>query len=289
MPKFVVRTVHSLASTGATLLARCLATLPTVMFLNEVSPNGTHFNRFNAFDPLEQALARYRPGFALNNEVRRRLFMDRLTPIIEHCIHAGLDLVIRDHSHSDFMESSEAQASLLLGFQEHRPDFEIRDIALVRYPLASYITAKLSGFVDRIATYEEYCRRYLEFVAAYHNARFIRYEDFTKAGEQILRTVCLTFDLKYDPCMLRDFWMIQLSGNSGRHSADRAIHPVLMRPIDPAVRQIALASPSHGRLCAALKYHRDPFEYAFARARDVIDYDPNNSEAARALVLYEPI
>jgi hypothetical protein len=170
-----------------------------------------------------------------------------------------------------------------MALKEHNGDFVYRSLVFVRYPLSSYMTAKKSGFLGAIPSFEDYCARYLKFIKVYHDLRYFRYEDFVGFPEQTLNAICPMMGLVYDTRMLRDFASVRLTGNSGRYGADSFIHPTLMRPFDPAVRQIALKSPSFALLCAQLKYPLDPMEYALRRARQALDYDPTNEEAEAAL------
>lgn len=158
----VCRVIHSMASTGTTAVARCVAALPNVMLMNEVSPNGMVQNRFSPIDPIEQALSRYE-DFKLTQNDLERVFAERLLPIVKHCDKNKIALVLRDHSHSDFMnEESDRKpphGSIIPAIRNIAPKGRIASLVITRHPLASYITARKSGFLAMTPSLDDYCTR----------------------------------------------------------------------------------------------------------------------------------
>jgi len=278
----VCRVIHSMASTGTTAIARCIAALPNVMLMNEVSPNGLVQNRFSPIDPIEQALSRYE-DFKLTQTDLERVFAERLRPVVKYCDNNKIALVLRDHSHSDFMNEELAhkppRGSIIPAVRKLYPKGCIASLVIVRHPLASYITARKSGFLAMTPSLDDYCARYKDFLDYYRPAPRVRFEAFTSNAWANLQLIASHLDLTARRAALRRFTSIPLSGNSGRHGGDAAIHPVLMRPFDEGLRTLAQRSPAYATLCDDLQYPQDPLEYARVQLRAALDHDPTNAAA----------
>ncbi|MDG1373272.1 MAG: hypothetical protein P8Q48_24090 [Paracoccaceae bacterium] len=278
----VCRVIHSMASTGTTAIARCVAALPNVMLMNEVSPNGLVQSRFSPIDPVEQALSRY-DDFKLTQDDLERIFAERLLPVMKHCDKNKSALVLRDHSHSDFMNDEAAhkppRGSIIPAIRNISPKGRIASLVIVRHPLASYITARKSGFLTMAPSLDDYCARYKDFLDHYRPAPRIRFEAFTANAWANLQLIANHLNLTAKRAALRRFTSINLSGNSGRHGGDAAIHPVLMRPFDEGLRNLAQRSPAYATLCDDLQYPQDPLEHARVQLRAALDHDPANAAA----------
>lgn len=276
------RVIHSVASTGSTAVARVVAALPNVMLINELSPNGLAHNRFSPLDPIEQALSRY-PDFEFSLEDRLYFFSERFRKVIEHCDKKSINLVVRDHSHSDFMMEEQDQqppvGSLIPAIRQVAPPGRIASVIVIRHPLASYITARKSNFLSMVSSLDEYCWRYMEFLDHYRGTPRIRFEQFAADAWVNLKAIANHLELEPKRAALKTFPAVKISGNSGRHGGDGSIHPVMMREVDEGMRDLAERSEAYAKLCKDLQYPADPLVYARVQLRALLDHNPSDADA----------
>jgi hypothetical protein len=98
--KVAVRTIHHLACTGGTVISKCLAAMPHVALISEVNP----LNRFGSkFEPTNPLLLLERSYRKLTLKEIKEDFASRMAQTVKICVNDGMDLVVRDHSHTDFL------------------------------------------------------------------------------------------------------------------------------------------------------------------------------------------
>src|SRR4051794_14197250 len=111
-----LRTLHHQACTGGSMISRCIAALPGVALLSEVSPVAEPRPREVRFDPLNVV------GAFLNGYPQARPDHAPLVEVLGEQLHitadlaqrASLRLVVRDHSHSGYMRHVVADRSAFL-------------------------------------------------------------------------------------------------------------------------------------------------------------------------------
>jgi hypothetical protein len=237
----VLRTVHHLACTGGTLISRCLAALPDVVLLSELNPTNRHGPAFNPSHPLAVYA---RLGEPLPQAVVRAEFLAQLEQVLGLCTARQTDLVLRDHSHSDFcLGPAVAPFQPLRAWLEPHP---LLSVVTLRHPLDSWLGLVAAGWHTQLEppSLRAYCSRYQAFLDAYHDLPWIHYEAFCRQPEPVFRQLCDALCLPCDPTALERFAAIDLSGNSGRSSA--RIEPRPRRPIPPEV-QPELDDPATAR------------------------------------------
>jgi hypothetical protein len=249
----VVRTLHHVACSGGTLISRCLAALPEVVLLSELNPLHRHGATFNPSHPLELLGL---SGEPLPQEVLQAEFLGQMEQVLSVCAARGSDLVIRDHSHSDF-----CRGSAVVPLQPVRAwlaqAYPLLSLVTLRHPLDSWLGLHAAKWQNQMepATLLAYCGRYQAFLDAYEDLDWIHYEDFCAQPERVFCQICDALCLPWDPSALERFSSVTLSGNSGR-SSDR-IEPRLRRPI-PADVHAELADPATARqlrsLCRRMGY-----------------------------------
>lgn len=249
----VLRTLHHLACSGGTLISRCLAALPDVVLLSELNPS----NRFGpAFNPSHPLAVYGRLGEPLPQAVVRAEFEGQIQQVQALCAARGADLVLRDHSHSDFCLGP-AVAPLQPVRAWLAPRQPLLSVVTLRHPLDSWLGLLAAGWHTQLepATLRAYCERYQAFLDAYDDLDWIHYEAFCRQPERVFRQLCDALCLPCDPSALERFAAIDLSGNSGRSSA--RIEPRPRRPIPPHV-QAELDDPATARqlreLCGRMGY-----------------------------------
>ncbi len=249
----VVRTLHHLACSGGTLISRCLAALPDVLLLSEVNPTNRHGAAFNPSHPLALLALQGEP---LPQGVVRAEFLGQIEQVLGLGAARGADLVIRDHSHSDFCLGNGVSP-----FQPLRawlaPRHPLLSVVTLRHPLDSWLGLVAAGWHTQLEppSMRSYCARYHAFLDAYDDLDWIHYETFCRQPEPVFRLLCDRLCLPCDPSALERSATIELSGDSGRRS-DR-IEPRPRRPIPEAV-QAELADPATAqemrRLCRRMGY-----------------------------------
>jgi hypothetical protein len=249
----VLRTLHHLACSGGTLISRCLAALPDVLLLSELNPTNRHGGAFNPSHPL--AVVAFQ-GEPLPQEVVQTEFHGQIEQVLGLCAARQADLVLRDHSHSDFCLGAAVAA-----FQPVRhwlaPRHPLLSVVTLRHPLDSWLGLVNAGWHSQLepATLFCYCSRYQAFLDAYDDLEWVHYEAFCQQPEPVFRQLCDLLCLPLDPSALERFSAIELSGNSGRRS-DR-IEPRPRRSIPPAVQE-ELEEPATARaldlLCRRMGY-----------------------------------
>src|SRR5690606_33987373 len=139
-----VRLVHHLACTGGTVISRCISAMPNVRLLSEVDPLSplTHQNKFIPADLLGLAKLGSRPP---DIETLLQIFREGVKVLHEDCRLRGLDLVLRAHSHSQFMHGPDIPPRP--GLQEIvATAFPVQSVVTVRDPLDSYLSLLKNGW-----------------------------------------------------------------------------------------------------------------------------------------------
>lgn len=272
----MVKTVvimNGMACIGGTLLVKCIASLPKTVILSEISPSGIAAQRFSPLDPLEVATASYPELFDLVASERVGRFAERLAPILDRVDEWDLTLVIRNHSHSEFMTARPPQELMSSVFEVLGRDFF--SFYLVRHPVASYLSARANGFIRMVGTFDEYCQRYNMFLDNSKGAKIFKYEDFIRSPYRELRDICESVHLRYDSMVFERFSRRWFSGNSGRLRNEASVRPIQARPINNAARDVIESSAPYLILCERLGYPTSYLEYKNESDKAYFSFDPN--------------
>jgi len=249
--KALIHTVHHLACTGGTVISKCLAAMPRVALVSEVNP----LNRFGSdFEPTNPLLLLERSHRDLTIEEIKEDFLSRITQAAKICHNDGMDLVIRDHSHTDFcMGEAPQHLTPICDFLVEQ--YDLVSVVTVRHPLDSYLSLLALGWHTQFTpcTLEEYSRRYLAFLDRYSDLPLRRYEAFCAGPEAFMQELCELLELEYSPSFLERFGSIKLSGDSGRGS-NSEITSRPRRPIPQDVHAELESSVSYRQLLERLGY-----------------------------------
>lgn len=209
---FEILTIHHLSATGGTLISKCLAAMPNIVFLSEITPRT--LNSFNPFDPIQQ-LRKYN---LLSDEDYQNIFLDRISFIVDKCIQHQKKLIIRDHSHSDFLLASPKNKLSLLNNISER--YKVKPLITLRNPIDSWLSIVNRGWHRGVTTFDNYCNRYLMFLDAYSSVPYHLYEDFAKDPDLILTRICEYYGINFNKNYQKKFFKIKLTGDSGRTSPE---------------------------------------------------------------------
>jgi hypothetical protein len=249
--KPLLRTIHHLACSGGTVISKCLAAMPQVALISEVNPLNRDGCDFEPTNPMLQLERSYRQLTLL--EIKND-FLRQIGQAYEMCRNDDVDLILRDHSHSDFC-LGEAPRELTPICDFLTDQYELVSVVTVRHPLDSFLGLAAQGWHTQFtpSTLEEYSRRYLAFLDRYRDLSLRRYEAFCADPEAFMQDLCELLELEYSPAFLERFGSVRLSGGSGRGSITE-IKPRPRRPI-PEVVQVQLdSSGSYRELLERLGY-----------------------------------
>lgn len=275
-----LRLVHHQACTGGTIISRCLAALPKVALLSEISPAGRPARGFAPLSVLAQLLSGH-PTLRPPLEQMAALLGADLQTAHDLAAAAGMQLVVRDHSHSDWMwGASPRQPSFALV----RPMFErSTSILTVRHPTASYNSLARNGWHQDLAGYQDYCCRYLEFVESLGALPTFRYEAFTQAPATELARMAEALALPFEAEALQRWRQQDLTGNSGRAAKAVGIRPLPFTGWNPELERSLSGLAEHRALCAALGYPESLATYAEAQNRAALLHTLEDAELIAAL------
>ena len=235
--KPVIRIFHNMARSGGTMVCKCIGAMSGVRLFSEIHPEG---NKVKYLNVVDQAHRWY--GLASEQEVAAKLpFVAGVQKIAERCAEQQCSMVLRDWASADFighlvLEKPVYEFSLNRVLDQH---FDIRAMALVRHPLDQWLsTSRLKIYTGKLDAEQFFMgyRRYAEQVANH----FVRYEDFSRAPGESLKTISDHLDLVFDPGCLQRWHLNQhITGDNKKSSRGsqgtegNVIRPMPRRAIDP--------------------------------------------------------
>jgi hypothetical protein len=231
-------------------MSKAIAAQPGTVLLSEVSPVPLG-GRFIPFDPLQQFIRNYGNKEAelrlgrTPREFVRRIFMDRIEFVLDICTATDRRLVLRDHSHSDFLAPTPTPRSSLLECLDER-GFRRRSVLTLRDPVDAYVSSQRENWVRHAAGFDDYCRRTSLMIAEFDDDAIFLYEDFCADPVAVTERICSVLALPFDPQFQDRLASIQLTGDSGRRSD--VIAPRPRRPVPPDLKQEIEASPHYAQL-----------------------------------------
>ena len=134
--KAIIRTVHHQACTGGTLISKCIACMPSIALISEVNPMNRKGSKFSPTNPLLLLERGYRQ---FSKEERIECFRIQVNHAMELCQKDDVDLVLRDHSHTDFYSGEkEPQGCTIKTSLEN--NYDLISVVTIRHPLDSYLS-----------------------------------------------------------------------------------------------------------------------------------------------------
>jgi hypothetical protein len=207
-----IRMIHHLSATGGTVISRCLAAMPDVVLLSELHPLTPSMVPFYPLDPLGQVAWNY-AHLLPSDERMYSLFRERLEPVVDLCRIHGKRLVLRDHSHSDYL-SERAPGTRLADALRGR--YALRQVVTIRNPIDAWLSMVENGFNHHLSGFEQYCERCNRFLDDYSDVPVWRYEDFVAEPDQVMASICEELDLVFLPGFAERAADVVLTGDSGR-------------------------------------------------------------------------
>ncbi len=237
-PPYMVRSIHHLSCTGGTIICKCLAAMHDVVLLSELHPLNPGAIIFNPFDPLQH----YQIGYpAINYKAEadlQQFFMERLHLVVESCRWHQKALILRDHSHTDYLTSGISAKKHLLATLGNK--YATRPLVTIRNPIDSYLSlqnnVEKKGWYTDVQSFDHYCCRVLHFISSYSDSEIFLYEDFVENPDRFLQKICASLDIRYNANYRQAFPNFQLTGDSGRGTSYKEIKKLSRRDYSPAFR-----------------------------------------------------
>lgn len=255
-PPPVIRSLHHMACSGGTLIARIIGAQANVRLLSEVNPFSTQLDKRQLFRPSDVSFLARHGTRPVDQRIVQELFEAEIRVLAKRSHQSGHILLLRDHAHSAYCLGTEPQKAPKL-HDILTSCFETRALVTVRHPLDCYLSLQANGWLHFTpATLDEYARRVQMFLHDHKNIAVIRYEDILTDPAAWMKSACDRLDLPFDPQALTPNSAIALSGDSGRHTAALSARP--RRPVPAGLRRMAARSPDYRELCARLGYAPAP-------------------------------
>jgi hypothetical protein len=225
--------------------------MPQTALISEVNP----FNRSgNSFEPTNPLLLLERSHRLLSTGEIMEDFTQQVSRAFSICQHDDVDLILRDHSHTDFCTGT--QSSYICPIADFlSDDYELLSAVTVRHPLDSFLSMLSQGWEKQFApsSLNEYSRRYLAFIERYSTLPIFRYEDFCVNPEHFMRELCATLEISFSTEFISRFGRVELSGDSGRKGTV-SIEPRQRRKIPDSLRIEIECSERYAELLLRLGY-----------------------------------
>jgi hypothetical protein len=158
-------------------------------------------------------------------------------------------LVLRDHSHSDYLTDREPRTRLADALGKY---YELRRIVTLRNPIDAWLSMKASGFDNHVLNFSDYCDRVLTFLEDHTHLPLWRYEDFVARPETIIAEISKSLDVPFDPSFLSHFAEKTLTGDSGRNPTE--ITELPRRDYSESFAEEVAASESFGIIANRFGY-----------------------------------
>ncbi len=255
-----LRIIHHWACSGGTLISKCIAANPGIIFLSEVHPDA--YLRL-----VEPALANYLPTdichqlSAVHNGrdpvLARAAFSGAIRGLANKCDQLGLCLVLRSHDHIDFFVGSLPKQSFTIS-DCFRNEFKLLEFLTVRHPLDCWLGLVESNWAPQIsfASVDSFCSRCQMMLNASHGFSSLKYELFVADPVPSLQAICHSLNLRFDVTALNQFNNVVMSGNSGRQGIDIAPRP--RRTVSNDLEKELSRSTHYEQICDAMGYESSP-------------------------------
>jgi hypothetical protein len=254
--KPILRVIHHFACSGGTLISKCLSSMPNVYLLSEVHPlSKNHISGKPKYLPSDiSTLARYAKVPEVD-ELAIKLFKNNIVDTEAFVRERGGILVVREHSHIDYCLGDKISPNATVDhcLKDH---FELKHLVTVRNPIDAYMSLVANGWVQfSPPSFDEYCKRLLAFMQHYPNKIIVKYEDFVKQPDKILRKMCKMLELPFDDRFHDIFNVFTVTGDSGRKSDKIEMRE--RRALDPALVTEIKRSKNFKLVSKMLKYEKD--------------------------------
>tara|TARA_B100000683_G_scaffold49807_1_gene47203 strand:- start:1324 stop:2139 length:816 start_codon:yes stop_codon:yes gene_type:complete len=251
----MIRTIHHFAATGGTLMSKCIAAQQNVVLLSEVHPDVFTGVKY---DPTAMVQQFHAHTNLLSVDHCKLMFQVQLEVMADLCKRNDLDLVLRDHTHVDFFFRDYVGTPVKdYSAEKH----QVKSLVTVRHPVESFLSAKKQGWTKCIQdSFDEYCKRYIQFLNCYNGCSLYYYEEFCLYPQQVMQMICAELELRYNPDFMDTFANIVLTGDSGRRNSTISLPPA--KEVPPELAEEIHLSTNWNELTTLLNYRYSKAEGA---------------------------
>ncbi len=195
-----IRTIHHLPGSGGSLFSNCLASMPNILFLNEVNPLGSPCNQGEnrpiAPSDLISLLKQGDPQTPDKTIIQ--MFAENLATIRKQQSAIGRTIILRDHPWHNLLPETDLSASNSLR-EMVESEFPIRSVITIRDPVDTYLSLNSQGWHNGQTSpdFDDFCKTYLGFLDIHHGMAIIKYEDMISEPEQTMQKLCKILELDY--------------------------------------------------------------------------------------------
>ena len=187
---FKISIVHQLSRTGGTLFAKIIGNNDDIILLSEVHPSR------NGQDIRRQCIINYHIAIpkSLNT------YLDCLTFLAKT---RQENIIVRDLSHRDFLhKNSKLRITSAEVLKEH---FALNRISLARHPADQFLSMMNFKPIKQYMTFELFCRGYVNYHNSIPSRGIIRYEDFVKSPEKLIKETSRFLNINLPENTLENF------------------------------------------------------------------------------------
>lgn len=232
----MIATLHHMAASGGTIVTKAIGAMPGAYILSEVHPYEPYIVSFYPHALVAQFHAQYG---ALEKEELDRSFLWQAQLLQARAEKDGRRLVLRDHTHFDFMVREGARKPVLRDLL-HSGGFATTACLTVRNPIEVYLSMVQSDWLEGL-DFDAFCGRWLELLDVYSDALCVRYEDFAASPDAELRRMCEHLGIVFDPT-----WQTRLNDRQFTGDSGRAGGPVAVRAAKPVPYSLVPAIQASG-------------------------------------------
>lgn len=180
-PLSTIFTLHHMAASGGTIIARAMAALPGTVVLSEIHPQ-LGAARPMTFDPLWQFEVGYELSTKSDVSRLQKLFVDRIKYVHDICMRERRRLIIRDHFHQDIVFDKGKASRLSEALSEH---FKCVPVFSVRDPLDVWISLRERKWTGGLVL-QEFLDLNVELLDRYKDDTVIFYDKFVQSPQAAL-------------------------------------------------------------------------------------------------------
>lgn len=205
MSKPVLRILSNLARSGGTLVSRCIASMDGIALLSEIHPVGSLVSDINILNQAMDWYQLFKSGELQPD--RDYTFAEIIRLIAREIEDKGLQLVIRDWAHLDFMALPYIDRPYYRSrlVEQLEKDFDIIQFHLFRHPVPQWFSTDSVPIIHGKLSLEQYLEGYFHFACSCTDNGFVRYEDFSIQPEVQMQRICGHLHINYDPGFI-DKW-----------------------------------------------------------------------------------
>ncbi len=234
-----IRTIHHFACSGGTLFSKCVASMPNVRLFSEVDPLSTMTVRTERplFLPTDMIMQARQSTRGTDTNELIQIFQASIDILHKNTTCIGCRTVLRDHAHSQFCTNQDYATRPTL-LELLKLEFSTLPILTIRDPVESFISLRQHNWVHfGPNTFDEYCKRYIDFMERYENIPVFKYEDLVTRPKLEMQKICDYLRIPYQVDFEEFFSIHKISGDSGR-GADRMTERAWRTPDDALQNEI---------------------------------------------------